>query len=143
MVKKISLIIICAFAISCANDKTDSKISKEITDKCPNLSSCLINFSDIIKDDWDYVLITNEQISLEELNKLLGFEYPYFSDIGSRIIFVKDNKVVYHEDEFPQAEKVLKGTLKFNLENNFLKLKKENAKFRVTEKNRYIELTIL
>ena len=143
MIKKISVLVICFFVLSCISDKTNSKISKEIRRKCPNLSSCVVNFNDLIKDDWDYVLITKEQISLEELNKLLGFEYPYFSDIGSRIIFVKGNKVVYHEDEFPQTETVLKGTLKFKLENNFLKLKKENAKFSVTENNRYIELSVL
>lgn len=143
MVRKISILFICLFVISCTNDNTNSEISKKIRENCSNLSSCIVNFDDLIKDDWDYVLITNEQISLGELNELLGFEYPYFSDIGSRIIFVKDDKVVYHEDEFPQAETVLKGTLKFKLENNFLKLKKENAKFSVTENNRYIELTVL
>lgn len=143
MKNKLFLFIASIVILSCNNINSTSKLSNLIVDECPNLSSCIINLDDIIEEDWDYVLITNQQISLSQLNSLLGFEYPYFSDIGNRIIFVKNKKVIYHEDEFPEAETTSKNTLRFEIKNNYLKLKKSDSKFSVVKNGDYIELKII
>jgi hypothetical protein len=59
--------------------------------------------------------IFKENMSLEQINSTLGFEYPYFEDIAKRIVFVKGNRVIFHEDEFPGVETTKNCELVFDL----------------------------
>ena len=102
--KKYICHILLLITISC-NDTSKSVISKKINKECIE-QNCEINMSRIITEDWDYVYIFRINNSLEEINNQLGFQYLYFEDIATRIIFVKNKTVVYHEDEFPNPEKV-------------------------------------
>lgn len=70
---------------------------------------------DLIKEPWDKMFVFKEGVSLEQINKTLGFEYKYFEDIASRIIFAKGNEVVFHEDQFPNVESRKNGELVFNM----------------------------
>ena len=99
--------------------------------------------SNIVPEDWDYVYIFKTNTSLEEINRQLGFEYPYFEDIVARIVFVKNNTVVYHEDEFPNPEKVKKGELIFDIGyTNFVKIKRDKAIFIVHKEGDVFKLKL-
>lgn len=98
----------------------------------------MVSLKDIVVEDWDYVLISTESLSLENLNNQLGFEYPYFTDIAKRIIFVKGDKIVYHEDEFPNPEQVKKGKVSFDIgSNSFMKIERDKAIFKVVKENKH------
>lgn len=128
---------------SCTN-LSESKIDYMIEKICLNKDEgCVVSLKDLIVEDWDYVLISNETFSLEELNNQLGFEYPYFKDIGNRIVFVRGEKIIYHEDEFLNPDNVIEGKVFFNFDkSNYMKIERNNAVFKVLkdENNYYLSL---
>ena len=139
--KKYIIIIVLLFLVSC-NQTSDSEIGKKISEKC-NEKNCVINMAEIVSGDWDYMYVFQLGMSQAQIDSKLGFEYPFFEDIASRVIFVKNNKVVYHEDEFPNPEKIKKGELYFESGNvNYLKISREKAIFSVTKENGYYRLDL-
>ena len=69
----------------------------------------------IVNEQWDKMYVFKESASLEKINQVIGFNYPYFEDVAKRIIFTKSGKVVFHEDEFPGVESAKNGELVFNI----------------------------
>jgi hypothetical protein len=121
---------------SCKNSNC-SRIVEKLSDFCPWQSvDCFVRLEDVVQKDWDYVFIASETLSLEEINKHLGFKYPYFEDIGKKIIFVKENKVVYYEDFFPYVDKKRSCELLFEFKDDrfYIKMKREDAVFKVFRK---------
>lgn len=98
--------------------------------------SCVVKIINITPFDWDKMYVFRENCSLEEVNKKLGFEYPYFEDVAKRIVFIKSRKVVYHEEECSDPDK--KSKLEFIFGNDTTKvivLTRESAIFSVKRKN--------
>jgi hypothetical protein len=141
--RKILTILVLFLVYSCGKS-SENKIDQAVRDVCRNKESdCKISLQSIITEEWDYVIISQESLSLEDLNKLLGFDYPYFIDIARRIIFVKGNKVIYHEDKFPETDRVVKNEVVFEMKNsNFLKIERNNAIFNAKKENDYFVLTL-
>lgn len=139
--KKFIIIIVLLFVVSC-NQKSDSKIGKKINEKCIE-KNCVINMADIVSGDWDYMYVFQLGMSQDQVNSKLGFKYPFFEDVASRVIFINNNEVVYHEDEFPNPEKIKKGELYFESGNsNYLKIPREKAIFIVTKTDGYYQLDL-
>src|SRR2546428_13021335 len=95
-------------------DKLTGKIKKY----CPDSMKCTLVMKDHTDFKWDKVYIIKEGVSLEETNKIIGFNYPYFEDIADRIIFVKGNQVVYHQDEFINPSSTEKERVLFKYPND-------------------------
>ncbi len=102
-----NLIFICFLIIlSCKTDvNDDNTIISKIEANCHNNIPCNFLMADVIKSDWDTMYYFTESVSLKEVNEKIGLNYPYFSDIAKRVIFIKNNSIVYHEDIFPSVEK--------------------------------------
>ena len=116
MKKNISIFFLALFIISGnENINSDSVIAKKIEKECNNNLSCRINMATLVNKDWDKMFVFKEGVSLEQINQVLGFKYDYFEDIAKRIVFVKGNQVVFHEDEFQGVENAKNGELVFNI----------------------------
>lgn len=139
--KKILCLIFLFLLISCddtSKSEISQKIDKEYTDE-----NCEIRMSNLIPEDWDYVFIFKTNNSLEEINNQLGFEYPYFEDVATRIVFVKNKNIVYHEDEFPNPEKVKKGEMIFDIgDKSFAKITRDKAIFLVHKEDGFLKLKL-
>lgn len=135
--KNIIYLLVLLCIISCDNT-SNSKISKEISKTCI-FDTCEVDMSKIVSEDWDDLYIFDTNVSLEEIDSILGFNYPYFEDIATRIIFVKNRNIVYHEEEFPNPEKVKTGELLFDIEEgkHFIKVDKEHAIFFIKKERDY------
>lgn len=121
MKKSIGIFFIAFLIFSCnENTNSESTIAKKIEKECNNKLSCRINMAALVNKDWDKMYVFNEGVSLEQINQVLGFKYDYFEDIAKRIVFVKGNKVVFHEDEFPGVESAKNGQLVFNIGDNIM-----------------------
>lgn len=139
--KKILYFVLLFLLFSC-NETSKSKISQKINKEYTG-ENCEIDMSVIVSEDWDYFYIFKTNTSLEEINNILGFDYPYFEDIATRIVFIKNNSIVYHEDEFPNPEKVKKGELIFDIgRTNFAKIMKNNAIFLVHKEDNFFKLKL-
>jgi len=106
MKKMFFILFMGLILVGCQPASIKRKIADNIENKCKGIDSCTttINMQEVTDFKWDKLYLFKEGASLEDVNKALGFAYPYFEDIASRIIFVSDNKIVYHEDEFPNPE---------------------------------------
>ena len=73
---------------------------------------------------------------LDDINKALGFEYPYFEDVGYRVVFLKNNKIVYHDDYYPTFDDEMYTSIVFDLSNDesFKLFSVENAIFKIDKK---------
>jgi len=133
-IRKLMILIFPFLVYSCQNsiqDKIVDNIKKNVQG-----DSCVVKMVNITSFNWDKMYVFSENSGLEDVNKQLGFEYPYFEDIAKRIIFTKSKKVVYHEEEFPDPDK--KSKLEFILGNGTTKamvFTRETAIFSAKKKD--------
>lgn len=107
MRKLIIITLITMFLSSCnknGNGELEQKIKAKITETCKD-ENCNIDLSKITSFKWNKFYVFKETTTLEEIEKTLNQKYPYFTDIARRLIFIdKNNKIIYHEDIFPNVE---------------------------------------
>jgi hypothetical protein len=115
---------------SCLNSSNVDSIILNEYEKCSEINNCVVDFSNIMKFDWDTMYYFSAANSLEEVNKEIGFELKEFTDIGDRIIFLNKSNLVYHEEWFPNPSEPLKGVV-FKTDLKKFKIDRQNARFKV------------
>jgi len=133
----IIILFFSVFIFSCDYNKADlfGKINKKYK------NGSFLKMQDITDFEWDSMYVFKPGCELEYINTVLGFDYTYYKDIGDRIIFVKNKKVTYYEDKFPNpspssGDEILsfefkKDTIKyicFDKKNAIFKVKKVKYK---------------
>jgi len=101
-------------------------------EKCSNKDNCIIDLSISMDFEWDKMFYFSSAFSLEEINERLGTELKNFTDIGDRLIFMNDNKVIYHQEWFYNPSVKPQGTV-FSIDDKFLEVGKEQAKFKINK----------
>jgi hypothetical protein len=104
--------------ISCTQYKgeLEIKIERNIKSDC---MLCTIDISSITSFRWSKFFVFRETCSEEEINRVLKQNYPYFSDVSRRIVFLDEhNKITYHEDTFPNPETIVNGEIVFDIGSN-------------------------
>jgi hypothetical protein len=101
--KKSILILFSIFICSCQHSIQD-KIINAIQQN-EKKDSCVVTIANITSFDWDKMYVFVKNSGIEDVNKQLGFTYPYYEDNAKRIIFLKSKKIVYHEEEYPDPDK--------------------------------------
>ena len=114
----------------------DNSIKKEFQ-KCKESESCVLDMTKAFNFDWDTVYYFSGKYSLEEINRVIGFEIKNYKDVGARIIFVHNGRDVYSYEWFPTPENIKeKVCILTDLES--FKLNRNMAKFKVEEINKII-----
>jgi hypothetical protein len=108
------ILLQCFFVVSCRNKKS---IAERLYEKCEDKQPCRFPLKEVTDFKWEKVYVFPIGASLEEINQRLGFHYEQWKDVGERIIFVFNNRVVHHEDYFPYPE-MKNGTTRFDLTNS-------------------------
>ena len=144
----IAILAIMLFRDKHNNSLSESVLAKEIANICKKQRHCTIVMKDLITENWDKMYVFKLSAHLQDINRALGFEYHYFEDIATRIVFVKDSIVVYHEDEFPDPESPKNNELIFDIEDraNYKMYTPNNAIFDIQTVNfnknsKYYKLT--
>ena len=111
------LIILSIYLIyGCSN--TDDKLKKYIESHCSFEQSeiCYIDLKDALNIDYDKMFLFGEGIRSDEISNIIGLTYSkdkFVPDSKYRIIFVKNNKVVYDDDYYQyQTDFVLLNPIK-------------------------------
>ena len=121
--------------VSCSNkNDIDSIVSNEY-EKCNDNTTCVIDFAERMNFEWDTMCFYSVANSLEDIKKDLGFELSYYEDIGDRVIFLKNNKVVYHKSWFPNPSEPTEGII-FETNNNKIRVGKPNSKFKIRKEKK-------
>jgi len=93
----------------------DNSIAAKLYSKCDGQNKCIQQVKDVTNFKWDKIYIFSVGASLEDIEKTMGVPYKQWQDIGDRIIFVENDKVVYHEEYFPYPEHIEKDRTFFEL----------------------------
>ncbi len=114
----------------------EKSIEANYNTSCNKLSSCTVNIASITPYDWDKMYVFKTTASLETIDKALGFNYPYFEDIAERVVFLKNNKIVYHDDYYPTFDDEMYTSIVFDLPNDesFKLFSVKNAIFKIDKK---------
>lgn len=128
--KRVFLLLLLIILInSCnknGNGKFERRIEELINESCKN-KNCLINISKVTSFKWSKLYVFKETASLKEIETVLNQTYPYYSDVARRIVFLDErDKIVYHEEMFPNVEGVMdkevifyiSDTMNYNVFNN-------------------------
>ena len=131
------------------NISLQKEIIFHIEKTCNENEPCIVRIQEITDFEWDNMYVFKVGVSLETINHVIGFEYPYFTDVAYRVIFTKSNAVVYHEDTFPYPERRLDRQVFFEIPSDtmkYLSLSKDEAIFvseRILDNNdKYYVLTL-
>lgn len=133
------LVVIISF-ISCSKSTDIDKIVSNKWQDCNDKSNCKINFANAMGFDWDIMYYFSGKYSLEEINKDLGFDFKEFTEIGDRVIFLKNGNVVYHKEWFYDVDEQTKGIV-FLTDLTKFKLKKAEAVFQIKKEGSIFYLT--
>jgi hypothetical protein len=85
------------------------KVTKFIDSKCATKTSCQLDISNIIEQDWDVMYYFDSQVSLDSLNSIMGVYYQHFEDVSSRLVALKGNSVVFNQDMIGGIEETKRG----------------------------------
>jgi hypothetical protein len=114
------IITITIFSCSRRDHKWDleTKIENEIKKTCIKKGICHINLGNIISFDWEEMYVFKETANIKQIESAIGIKYPYYDDVAKRIIFVHNNRIVYHEEVFPHVEGIINGQILFEIDEN-------------------------
>ena len=88
---------------SCNSFKPDVDSIVKITS---DRGTDIINFDETMWFDWDTMYWFPMNYSLDEVDLIININ-NFWKDVGDRIVFVKDDKIVYYKEYFPANEKPL------------------------------------
>ena len=114
-IRKVLTLVVCCFILNgCREKSVKWSIVTAIEKECQQADTCTVDLKGITNFAWDKLYLFDVS-GADDVDTVLGFHYPYFEDVASRIIFVKNNQVVYHEDEYPNPDKPPIANITFNL----------------------------
>jgi len=86
--------------------KLSNQICKVIDVKCDDndANECVIDLNVIADFSWDKMLLYEVGMTSSEIGEILDVDFSDYLEWMSGMVFVKDNKVVYHESIFYDGE---------------------------------------
>ena len=127
------MVLICS---SCKNNSSlEVRIGDYIKRTCQESDTCTIDIKNITDFEWHKMYVFKEGATLEKINEVLGFKYPFFEDIARRTIFVSGSRIIYHEDIFPNPESAEAGQVIYKMPDTvqYTVLRPDEAIFKVNK----------
>ncbi|WP_323856725.1 hypothetical protein [Xenorhabdus doucetiae] len=81
---------------------------------CQKNTICLIDMNKIIPFDWDKMYIIDKGITPEDIEKIIGTRLNDETSLFYKIIFVRDQEVIYSDEYHPADDSYMKKFLKLN-----------------------------
>lgn len=144
MLKK-HVVYIMLFFASCVRTNDSTSIYSEIERKyneCGN-NPCYYDFKEDLSFDWDKAFVFSYLVKPEDINKQLGFTYPYYKEFSEKIVFLKENRIVFHQEEpiiFEGIDPTAGGLLvnfPFDADVDYFYFEKNNSKFLIVKDDKF------
>lgn len=129
----------------CKSNTFESKITNKIESGCKQ-NTCTISIKDITDFTWDKMYVFKYNVTLKEVNKVLGVNFANYTEFTRKIIFTSGGKIVYEEEEKTNIEGLVNNEVVFDIPDtmNYKFYYIEEAKFTVIQKEfdrgKYFEL---
>lgn len=92
------------YMLSGCGMESDMNIEKEIItlieNKCDGVNECLIDLSDLPTFKWDNAYVFTN-VSKGYIQSIIKVQYDLYKDIGVKIIFINNGKIVHYQELFP------------------------------------------
>jgi hypothetical protein len=140
-ISKCFLVCILITAISCSSNIMRVYLRvNEALEGCNDNNRCELKMSEITWFEWDSMYYFSGSVYLDEISEILGSELDCYIDIGARLVFVKNDKVVYCEEYFPYPTSGAAKGIIIESDQKFLMFTNENASFEVIKKGKFYYL---
>lgn len=96
---------------SCSNT-IESKIASKLK-QCEK-SVCEIDITELTNFKWDTAYYFEIPVSQDIINKMIGIEYQNYKEFTRPLIFIKNRKIVYSENNPSGVESITKNQIVFN-----------------------------
>jgi hypothetical protein len=128
-----SLIILFNLLTACQSS-FESKIREKIISDSKTHYKVIFSLKDLTNFDWDKFYVFESSCNQKDINDGLGFEYPYYKASSRILVFLKNDKIMYHEEN-PQNEEGSKLLFAHPDSTKYFRCTLGNSYFRVEEKS--------
>ena len=90
----------------------EQRIGERIN-SCKPSEPCIVRITDLTDFQWDQMHVFEYGARLDEIEKALGTSFPNYVEFTRRLVFLKDGKIVYREDEPTDIEGPVNGKVCF------------------------------
>ena len=115
--KRLSISILAALLLcSCGSGKTgriERRIGERI-DACKPGDACTVRISDVTDFSWDKMYVFKHNATQDQIDKALGISFPDYVEFTRRLVFLKDDKIVYRDDALSNIESLVNGEVTFD-----------------------------
>jgi len=110
-------IALMSLLISCSNNRwnIENQIEDYIKKNCETKSQCVIDINEVLSFEWDSFVVFKETSTSGEVTNVLGMNYPYYEAVEKRIVFLNQEKIVYHDDVYPSVSSLSNGEIVFEI----------------------------
>jgi len=112
LIKKWTGLAVLLLMSGCATNNVQKKIADKVND-C-NSSTCMITITQLTDFHWEKMIVFNYVVSLDEINKAIGTDYPYWEEYTRPIIFLYKKKIVHYENNRANLEHIIDGQVVFD-----------------------------
>ncbi|MFL6254089.1 MAG: hypothetical protein ACJ74T_03630 [Pyrinomonadaceae bacterium] len=85
----------------------------ESVESCRPGAPCVVMLKDLTNFQWDKMYVFSYGAELSDIQTALGTSFPNFVQFTRRLVFLKDGKIVYREDEPTDIEHAVDGEVNF------------------------------
>jgi hypothetical protein len=85
----------------------------ERVDACKADAPCIVRVKDLTDFPWDKMYVFSYGAYPEYIEKALGTPLPDYVEFQRRLVFLKNGKIVYREDEPTDIENLVNGEVTF------------------------------
>lgn len=90
----------------------EQRIGEKI-DSCKPDAPCIVKIEDLTDFKWDEMHVFSYGSTLDDIQRTLKTDFPYYVEFKRRIIFLKDGKIVHWENEPTNIEGMINGEVVF------------------------------
>jgi hypothetical protein len=96
------------------SQRFESIIRERIVKQCKPNSDCIISIKELTNFNWEKFYVFGVTTTLEDMNKALGFNYPYYKEFCRTLVFLENNQIIYHEENASNIERIENNEVVFN-----------------------------
>ena len=103
-------IVLILVLTSCKNNNS---IELKIIKKIKSCGTCKINLNEVTDFTWDKVYIFYNATPIEEIEKAIGCKYDNYKEFSRPWIFIKNNTIIYYENNPLDIENIKENEIIF------------------------------
>ena len=107
------LILALTLLLGCSRSGLIERRVGERVESCKPDASCVIRIKDFTDFQWDKMYVFSYGAELSDIEAAIGTSFPNFVQFTRRLVFLKEGKIVYREDEPTDIEHAVDGEVSF------------------------------